>query len=109
MTKAIYERKHLVVGRVHGHRGERNLAAGRQVGLAGARAIAESLHLIHKVEGGVRWEVRGMGGGRQRGIEVEWRDWVWHGILKPQSQAPVIHLLQQSHTSSNKATPLNPS
>jgi hypothetical protein len=35
--------------------------------------------------------------------------WAWHGLLKPQSPPPGMHLFQQEYTYSNKAIPPNPS
>jgi hypothetical protein len=42
----------------------------------------------------------GSAGSRKR----QWANWVWLGLLKPQSPPSGTHFLQQGHTYSNKAT-----
>jgi hypothetical protein len=67
---------------------EGSMAAGRQ---AWYRGITESFILIHRQQAE-----------RERERERE------RELLKPQNLLLVTHLLQQGHTSSNKATPPNP-
>jgi hypothetical protein len=81
------KKRHLVVGfaysfrgRVHGRHG-----TWRQIGRHGTGAVAEHLHLIHKVGGGGRRQ-GGEGRERQSGETAH------PGILKPQSQASQDHL-----------------
>ena len=65
-----------------------------EVGRHSAEAVAESLYT---------YSLKG------RGRNKDWACFVWAFEASKPTPSPVTHFLQQSHTYSNKTTPLNSS